>query len=82
MSHHATTLEADMTLGMALPLKILHLVDTYVEVGTRLYIAPEVQSRKRGPRNHNKADMYSLGVSPLLQAFSVTYSERLLDRVL
>lgn len=34
----------------------------YVEVGTKLYIAPEVQSRKRGPRNHTKADMYSLGV--------------------
>jgi eukaryotic translation initiation factor 2-alpha kinase 4 len=32
------------------------------EVGTRLYIAPEVQSRKRGPRNHSKADLYSLGV--------------------
>ena len=27
-----------------------------------MYIAPEVQSRKRGPRNHSKADMYSLGV--------------------
>ena len=34
----------------------------FIEVGTRLYIAPEVQSRKRGPRNHSKADMYSLGV--------------------
>ena len=34
----------------------------FKEVGTRLYIAPEVQSRKRGPRNHSKADMYSLGV--------------------
>ncbi|KAJ7749951.1 hypothetical protein B0H16DRAFT_1675473 [Mycena metata] len=33
-----------------------------LEVGTRLYIAPEVQSRKRGPRNHTKADMYSLGI--------------------
>ncbi|KAJ8457370.1 hypothetical protein ONZ45_g18339 [Pleurotus djamor] len=33
-----------------------------LEVGTRLYIAPEVQSRKRGPRNHTKADIYSLGV--------------------
>ncbi|CAK5281348.1 unnamed protein product [Mycena citricolor] len=33
-----------------------------LEVGTRLYIAPEVQSRKRGPRNHAKADMYSLGI--------------------
>ncbi|KAH7905298.1 kinase-like domain-containing protein [Hygrophoropsis aurantiaca] len=36
--------------------------DLTLEVGTKLYIAPEVQSRKRGPRNHNKADMYSLGI--------------------
>ncbi|EGN94241.1 hypothetical protein SERLA73DRAFT_126224 [Serpula lacrymans var. lacrymans S7.3] len=36
--------------------------DMTLEVGTKLYIAPEVQSRKRGPRNHNKADMYSLGI--------------------
>jgi translation initiation factor 2-alpha kinase 4 len=33
-----------------------------LEVGTRLYIAPEVQSRRRGPRNHSKADLYSLGI--------------------
>lgn len=33
-----------------------------LEVGTRLYIAPEVLSKKRGPRNHSKADMYSLGI--------------------
>ncbi|KAK2467467.1 hypothetical protein APHAL10511_000322 [Amanita phalloides] len=48
VSPHAVALDADMTL----------------EVGTRLYIAPEVQSRNRGPRtrNHNKADMYSLGI--------------------
>ncbi|KAJ3753478.1 hypothetical protein EV360DRAFT_74490 [Lentinula raphanica] len=32
------------------------------EVGTRLYIALEVQLRKRGPVNHSKADMYSLGI--------------------
>ncbi|KAF9482948.1 hypothetical protein BDN70DRAFT_828321 [Pholiota conissans] len=44
----AVIMEADMTL----------------EVGTRLYIAPEVQSRRRGrgPRDHSKADMYSLGI--------------------
>ncbi|KAF9457367.1 kinase-like domain-containing protein [Collybia nuda] len=46
VSPHVVAMEADMTL----------------EVGTRLYIAPEVQSRKRGPRNHSKADMYSLGI--------------------
>ncbi|EEB90560.1 hypothetical protein MPER_11215 [Moniliophthora perniciosa FA553] len=33
-----------------------------LDVGTRLYIAPEVQTRKRGPTNHSKADMYSLGI--------------------
>ncbi|KAH9487410.1 eIF-2-alpha kinase GCN2 [Psilocybe cubensis] len=38
--------------------------DMTLEVGTRLYIAPEVQShrRVRGPRDHSKADMYSLGI--------------------
>ncbi|KAA1478685.1 Serine/threonine-protein kinase [Dentipellis sp. KUC8613] len=46
VSPSAATLEADLTL----------------EVGTRLYIAPEVQSKKKGPRNHTKADMYSLGI--------------------
>lgn len=33
-----------------------------IDVGTKLYIAPEVQSSRIGPRNHAKADMYSLGV--------------------
>ena len=32
------------------------------DVGTRLYIAPEVMSSKGGPRDHTKADIYSLGV--------------------
>ncbi|KAF8839726.1 Serine/threonine-protein kinase [Paxillus ammoniavirescens] len=36
--------------------------DLTLEVGTKLYIAPEVSSRKKGPRNHSKADMYSLGI--------------------
>ncbi|TFK47428.1 Serine/threonine-protein kinase [Heliocybe sulcata] len=37
--------------------------DMTLEVGTRLYIAPEVQSHKNGPRRSpNKADMYSLGI--------------------
>ncbi|KAG6906507.1 hypothetical protein DXG01_013561 [Tephrocybe rancida] len=42
--------------------KAIATEDMTLEVGTRLYIAPEVQSRKRGVRNHNKADMYSLGI--------------------
>ncbi|KAI0066910.1 Serine/threonine-protein kinase [Artomyces pyxidatus] len=46
VSPHVALFDADMTL----------------EVGTRLYIAPEVQSPKKGPRNHTKADMYSLGI--------------------
>ncbi|KAG1724557.1 kinase-like domain-containing protein [Suillus lakei] len=49
-----------------------------LEVGTKLYIAPEVQSRKRGPRNHNKADMYSLGIVFFEMNFSFsTGSERI-----
>lgn len=47
--HKPITYEPDMTL----------------EVGTRLYIAPEVQARdgrKAIPRNQSKADMYSLGI--------------------
>jgi translation initiation factor 2-alpha kinase 4 len=36
-----------------------------LEVGTRLYIAPEVQRQKgrSKPQDHSKADVYSLGVS-------------------
>ncbi|KAG2365174.1 kinase-like domain-containing protein [Suillus spraguei] len=49
-----------------------------LEVGTKLYIAPEVQSRKRGPRNHNKADMYSLGIVFFEMNFSfATGAERI-----
>ncbi|KAJ7101250.1 kinase-like domain-containing protein [Mycena belliarum] len=44
------------------PAPIIPDSEMTLEVGTRLYIAPEVQSRKRGPRNHTKADMYSLGI--------------------
>jgi translation initiation factor 2-alpha kinase 4 len=63
VSPHAVTLEADMTLGIVITSLGNFLVSSFFkEVGTRLYIAPEVQSRKRGPRNHSKADMYSLGV--------------------
>ncbi|KAL4251194.1 non-specific serine/threonine protein kinase [Abortiporus biennis] len=36
--------------------------DMTLDVGTRLYIAPEVQSSRGGPRTHAKADMYSLGI--------------------
>lgn len=44
------------------PLSAPTEADMTLEVGTKLYIAPEVLSKKRGPRNHNKADMYSLGI--------------------
>ncbi|KAF8920390.1 hypothetical protein CPB85DRAFT_1429191 [Mucidula mucida] len=44
------------------PRVVLQEADMTLEVGTRLYIAPEVQSRRRRPTNHTKADMYSLGV--------------------
>ncbi|KAI9060398.1 Serine/threonine-protein kinase [Trametes sanguinea] len=33
-----------------------------LDVGTALYIAPELQSRRKGPRSSAKADMYSLGI--------------------
>ncbi|KAH9956146.1 hypothetical protein BC827DRAFT_1139950 [Russula dissimulans] len=46
LASHAITADAELTL----------------EVGTKLYIAPEVQSPKKGPRNHTKADLYSLGI--------------------
>ncbi|KII86233.1 hypothetical protein PLICRDRAFT_114396 [Plicaturopsis crispa FD-325 SS-3] len=38
--------------------------DMTLQVGTALYIAPEIQQvhNKRGLRNHSKADMYSLGI--------------------
>ena len=67
VSPHVIAPEADMTLGaryVYTPVSCFWCLRWWVcvEVGTRLYIAPEVQSRKRGPRNHNKADMYSLGV--------------------
>ena len=66
VSPHVIAPEADMTLGTygstPATLSSRELMSWFTEVGTRLYIAPEVQSRKRGPRNHNKADMYSLGV--------------------
>ena len=83
------TMEADMTLG-SFCLRVL-LSSRYsdynlAEVGTRLYIAPKVQSRRRGrgPRDHSKADMYSLGVrffsspSPVIPTcFSYTGIRRL-----
>lgn len=64
------TPDADMTLGddSFMPL-CKAFTNCPAEVGTKLYIAPEVQSRKRGPRNHTKADMYSLGVSDTCISF-------------
>jgi translation initiation factor 2-alpha kinase 4 len=39
-------------------------VELTLEVGTRLYIAPEVQRQKGRPKqqDHSKADLYSAGV--------------------
>ncbi|KAI0077507.1 Serine/threonine-protein kinase [Panus rudis PR-1116 ss-1] len=36
--------------------------DMTLDVGTKLYIAPEVEFHRGGPRNFGKADMYSLGI--------------------
>ncbi|OBZ78007.1 Serine/threonine-protein kinase gcn2 [Grifola frondosa] len=58
---HGSTNDAEMTL----------------DVGTRLYIAPEVQSARNGPRTHAKADMYSLGIVFFeMNYFFSTASER------
>ncbi|KIY67256.1 Serine/threonine-protein kinase [Cylindrobasidium torrendii FP15055 ss-10] len=60
------------------PRGALQEADMTLEVGTRLYIAPEVQARSRRPTNHAKADMYSLGIVffEMNYAFS-TGSERI-----
>lgn len=64
------TPDADMTLGDDSFIPFYRaFINRPAEVGTTLYIAPEVQSRKRGPRNHTKADMYSLGVSDACISF-------------
>ena len=60
-------LGGDLTLGKCLPRSVLHVLDSFEEVGTTLYMAPEVRSEKDRPRESNaadpaKADMYSLGV--------------------
>ncbi|KAI0653862.1 Serine/threonine-protein kinase [Cubamyces menziesii] len=48
-----------------------------LDVGTALYIAPELQSRRKGPRNSAKADMYSLGIVFFeMNYFFKTESER------
>ena len=54
--------EADMTLGELSMDGCQHWTNVYEDVGTRLYIAAEVQSAESKARNHAKADMYSLGV--------------------
>ncbi|KAK0477848.1 kinase-like domain-containing protein [Armillaria novae-zelandiae] len=52
--------------------------DMTLEVSTHLYIAPEVQSRRRRPTNHTKADMYSLGIVFFEMNYSFTTgSERI-----
>ncbi|KAI0828484.1 Serine/threonine-protein kinase [Trametes gibbosa] len=51
--------------------------DMTLDVGTALYIAPELQSKRKGPRNSAKADMYSLGIVFFeMNYFFKTESER------
>ncbi|KAL0961127.1 hypothetical protein HGRIS_006101 [Hohenbuehelia grisea] len=63
---------------------VQHDSDMTLEVGTKLYIAPEIQNRRRGPRHstradsYAKADMYSLGIVFFEMNFSFsTGSERI-----
>ncbi|KAH9846907.1 Serine/threonine-protein kinase [Lenzites betulinus] len=51
--------------------------DMTLDVGTALYIAPELRSGRKGPRNGAKADMYSLGIVFFeMNYFFKTESER------
>lgn len=59
LSRHAVPTEADMARGVRLHLFNKFPPSNHIpEVGTRFYIAPEVLSRKRGSRNHNKVLVY------------------------
>ncbi|KAI0300075.1 hypothetical protein B0F90DRAFT_1817684 [Multifurca ochricompacta] len=63
LAPHAITADAEMTLGSSIAFSLMSVsLLSSAEVGTKLYIAPEVQSPKKGPRNHTKADLYSLGI--------------------
>ncbi|PPQ64064.1 hypothetical protein CVT24_008877 [Panaeolus cyanescens] len=58
------------------PQAVIQEADMTLEVGTRLYIAPEVQSKKH--KSHAKADMYSLGIVFFeMNYFFSTGSERI-----
>ena len=53
-----------------------------LDVGTKLYIAPEVQSARNVSRNYAKADMYSLGVRILYSSLYTFLLMASLDRIL
>ena len=45
------------------PMSVNAFSDFTLDVGTRLYIAPEILSKRGGrDKDHSKADLYSLGV--------------------
>ena len=82
MTLQASSLDADMTQGknhVFLSFQYLAL-NCFTDVGTTLYIAPEIRSRG-GHKNHSKADMYSLGVRTSRLPHTVL-AEMRVDRIL
>lgn len=58
--------------------------DFTLDVGTRLYIAPEILSKRGGrDKDHSKADLYSLGVRDAngTTAQFCTLTTKFVDRV-
>ncbi|THH07416.1 hypothetical protein EW145_g3398 [Phellinidium pouzarii] len=59
------------------PMSVSTFADMTLDVGTRLYIAPEILSKRGGLRgkDHSKADLYSLGHDPSRRPTAVQLSQ-------